>query len=85
MEAWHTTAATLDIYVGPHCFGCDTARAIAREMQTLGLPGVEIQVIDLSDPGAVRPKSVFAVPTYLLNTRGLAFNPEPVTGLTATK
>lgn len=78
MEAWHTTATTLDIHVGSHCFGRDTAHAIAREMRTLGLPGVEIRVIDLSDPAAVRPTSVVAVPTYLFNGRVISLgNPEP--------
>ena len=69
--------ATLDIYVGPNCFGCDTAHAIAKEMQSIELPGVRIRVIDLGNPANVRPASVFAVPTYLLNGRVLSLgNPE---------
>ncbi len=69
--------ALLDIYVGPNCFGCDAAHAIAHEIQVLALPGVHIRVIDLGDPANVRPASVFAVPTYLLNNRVLSLgNPE---------
>ncbi len=71
------TPATLDIYVGPNCFGCDTAHTIAKEMQSIELPGVRIRVIDLGNPANVRPASVFAVPTYLLNGRVLSLgNPE---------
>ncbi len=77
MEARHNNTMVLDIYVGPHCFGCDTAHVIARKMGTLELPGVEIRVIDLSDPATVRPASVFAVPTYLLNGKVISLgNPE---------
>lgn len=71
------TPAILDIYVGPNCFGCDMAHTIADEVQALDLPDVHIHVIDLGDPANVRPASVFAVPTYLLNGRVLSLgNPE---------
>ncbi len=71
------TPAILDIYVGPNCFGCDTAHAIAKEIQSIQLPGVRVRVIDLGNPASVRPASVFAVPTYLLNGRVLSLgNPE---------
>ncbi len=71
------TPAILDIYVGPNCFGCDTAHTIAKEIQSIQLPGVRIRVIDLGNPANVRPASVFAVPTYLLNGRVLSLgNPE---------
>lgn len=68
---------TLDIYVMPACFGYDRARQLANEVQMCGFPGVEVSLIDLSDPATVRPKSVFAVPTYLLNGHVLSLgNPE---------
>ncbi len=71
------TPVMLDIYVGPNCFGCDTAHTIAKEIQSIQLPGVRIRVIDLGNPANVRPASVFAVPTYLLNGRLLSLgNPE---------
>ena len=31
------------------------------------MAGVQVQLIDLSQPGVIKPESVFAVPTYLLN------------------
>lgn len=67
----------LDIYVTPQCLGCDRARHLAHEVRTRSLPGVEIRLIDLSDPATVRPDAVFAVPTYLLNGQVLSLgNPE---------
>ena len=77
MAIWRETPAILDIYVGPNCFGRDTAHTIAKEMQSIELPGVRIRVIDLGNPANVRPASVFAVPTYLLNGKVLSLgNPE---------
>ena len=77
MDRRRETPVMLDIYVGPNCFGCDTAHSIAQEVQDLDLPDVHIHVIDLGDPTSVRPASVFAVPTYLLNGRVLSLgNPE---------
>ncbi len=77
MSSRRETPAILDIYVGPNCFGCDTAHTIAKEIQSIQLPGVRIRVIDLGNPANVRPASVFAVPTYLLNGRLLSLgNPE---------
>ena len=68
---------TLDIYVLPGCFGYDRARQLANDVRRCRLPGVEVSLIDLSDPATVRPEPVFAVPTYLLNGRVLSLgNPE---------
>ncbi len=67
----------LDIYVTPACFGCERARQLADDLRMCHLPGVEINLIDLSNPAAIRPTSVFAVPTYLLDGRVLSLgNPE---------
>lgn len=67
----------LDIYVTPGCLGCDRARQLAQEVRARGLPSVEVNLIDLSDPVVVRPEAVFAVPTYLLNGKVLSLgNPE---------
>jgi hypothetical protein len=67
----------LDIYVASVCFGCDRARKLAHEVRMRSLPGVEVRLFDLDDPLTVRPHSVFAVPTYLLNGRVLSLgNPE---------
>ena len=70
-------AAVLEIYVGPDCLGCAMAYVIAAEMRALNLPNVRIRVIDLGDPVNLRPASVFAIPTYLLNGNVLSLgNPE---------
>ncbi|MGI8405435.1 MAG: hypothetical protein ACR2OE_11840 [Thermomicrobiales bacterium] len=67
----------LDIYVLPGCFGYDRARQLANDVLRCRLPGVEVSLIDLSNPATVRPEPVFAVPTYLLNGQVLSLgNPE---------
>ena len=71
------TGRVLDIYVAPACTGCETARRLAVALRARALPDVEIRLIDLSEPGAVRPPAVFAVPTYLLDGRVLSLgNPD---------
>ncbi len=67
----------LEIYVAPNCFGCETARDLARVVRALGRPDLEVRLLDLSEPGAVRPPAVFAVPTYVLDGRVISLgNPE---------
>ncbi len=67
----------LEIYVTPHCLGCETARHLATVVQALALPLFDVRLIDLSRPGSVRSPKVFAVPTYLLDGRVLSLgNPE---------
>lgn len=56
----------LDIYIEPDCINCDSAFRVARIVRDR-LPGVEVSVIDISQPGTRAPDNVFAVPTYLLN------------------
>ncbi len=68
----------LQIVVDGACVGCETARGLAASVRALGVPGLEVDLIDLDEPGAVRPAAVFAVPTYLLDGRVLSLgNPEP--------
>lgn len=62
----------LAIYVAPGCLGCERARALAETIRALPLPGVDVRLVDLGEPGAERPPAVFAVPTYLLNGRVLS-------------
>ena len=67
----------LDIYVAPDCFGCETARRLATTVQALGLPNLEVRLLDLSEPDVIRPPVVFAVPTYVLDGRVISLgNPE---------
>lgn len=56
----------LDIYIEPGCANCDQAYEIAERVRQ-HLPKVDVSLIDISQPGADPPDSVFAVPTYLLN------------------
>ena len=71
------TGRVLDIYVAPACTGSETARRLAVALRALALPDVEVRLIDLSEPGVVRPPAVFAVPTYLLDGRVLSLgNPD---------
>ena len=68
----------LQIVVDRSCLGCETARSLAALVRASGLPGVDVDLVDLAEPGAVRPAAVFAVPTYLLDGRVLSLgNPEP--------
>jgi hypothetical protein len=70
-------ARSLEIYVMPHCLGCETARRLAERVRARALSHLDVQLIDLSAPGTVRPRAVFAVPTYLLDGRLLSLgNPE---------
>jgi hypothetical protein len=55
----------LKIYISQHCWNCEEALLIAEQAQKL--PGIEVQVIDLDQNGAVSPPHIFAVPTYVLN------------------
>ena len=67
----------LEIYVAGNCFGCATAREMAACLRARTRPDLDVRLIDLAAPGAVRPPAVFAVPTYLLDGRVLSLgNPE---------
>ena len=67
----------LEIYVAPDCFGCETARHLAGMVRALGRSDLEVRLLDLSEPDVVRPPTVFAVPTYLLDGRVISLgNPE---------
>lgn len=67
----------LEIFVLPLCFGCETAIAMAERVRSHQLAGVDVQLIDLSDPAVVRPDSVFAVPAYSIDGRVISLgNPE---------
>jgi predicted thioredoxin/glutaredoxin len=59
---------SLQIYIARHCANCDVARDLACEIEN-ALPDVQVEVIDLEEPGAQRPDVVFATPTYVLDGR----------------
>lgn len=56
----------LDIFIEANCSNCATAVEIAGIVQQ-SVPEVEVRLIDITQPDASCPESVFAVPTYLLN------------------
>lgn len=56
----------LDIYIEQNCSGCEYAKALALEAREL-FPQLEVRIFDLARPNIRKPKSVFAVPTYLLD------------------
>lgn len=71
----------LAIYVLSECLGCAEARRLASDLGASGdcaRLGIEVRLVDLAAPGAVRPPAVFAVPTYLLDGRVLSLGtPDP--------
>ncbi len=58
--------AILEVFVSAHCWQCPEARNLAEEMEEKFLP-LDVHVIDLDQPSAIKPTVVFAVPTFLLN------------------
>ncbi len=69
--------SVLEIYVAPGCLASETACSLADTVRALGQPGLEVRLVDLGEPGAVRPPAVFAVPTYLLDGRVISLgNPD---------
>ncbi len=67
----------LEVYVTATCRGCARARELVAWLAALDLPHVEVRLVHLDQPGATRPPTVFAVPTYLLNGRVLSLgNPD---------
>ncbi|MFN8663160.1 MAG: thioredoxin family protein [Thermomicrobiales bacterium] len=72
-----TIQRILAIYVAPDCFGCETAREIAGVVRALDQPNLDVRVVDLSSPHAIRPAEVFAIPTYVLDGRVISLgNPD---------
>ncbi len=58
----------LDIYVWRHCFGCDEAFRLAREIdQSLSHLQVEVRILD--DISGHDIPEIIATPSYFLNGR----------------
>ena len=67
----------LEIYVAPGCLGCETAHGLVAIAREFAPPEFEVRLIDLSEPDAIRPPAVFAVPTYLLDGQVISLgNPD---------
>jgi hypothetical protein len=61
-----SSQVTLDVYVSAHCWQCPEARQLARETQN-EFAALVVRVINLDQPGALKPAFVFAVPTFVLD------------------
>lgn len=74
-----THMAVLRIYVAAHCLGCATAREMSAYVRR-NRPHQPVEVIDLDQPGSVRPPHVFGVPTYCLDDQVISLgNPDGAT------
>lgn len=59
----------LEVVVSRDCGNCRAARALFAHLEQLQIPGVDLILTELDEPGIVRPEPVFAVPTYMLDGR----------------
>ncbi len=66
MKTTLSSPITLDVYVSAHCWQCPEAQRLAQEAQG-EFPTIAVHVIDLDQPGAMKPAFVFAVPTFVLD------------------
>lgn len=73
----------LEIFVQPRCMGCEWARDIAALVRANAIPGLRVNVVDLSDPAAVWPPRVFATPTYILDGQIISLGNPDVASLLA--
>jgi hypothetical protein len=55
----------LQVYVSQHCESCSRSAALGNAVASY-FDDVTVEVIDLDAPSAIKPDSVFAVPTFLL-------------------
>jgi hypothetical protein len=69
--------SVLRIFVKEDCSGCDEAQQIATWVEQ-DFPHLSVELVDIGNPQAVVPESVFATPTYMLNSRIVSLgNPSP--------
>ena len=62
---------TLRIYVGKHCWSCEEAVRLAKEVQRK-FAALHVDVIDLDAEGTVNLDDVFSTPTYVFNGRTIS-------------
>jgi alkyl hydroperoxide reductase subunit AhpF len=66
----------IEIYIDQSCPGCEQAMRIANQIH-LHVPDVEVRILDLARPDIMKPVTVFAVPTYLMDGKVLSLgNPD---------
>ena len=69
-------ALALEIVIAKHCQQCRESVRVADALQR-AFPKLDVRVIDLDAPDALKPDVVFAVPSFLLNGRVVSLgNPE---------
>ena len=74
---WESAEHRLTVYIIQNCGNCAYAVGVAAAIQR-DYPQVAVQVVDLANPSAPVPDSVFATPTYLLDGRVWSLgNPSP--------
>jgi alkyl hydroperoxide reductase subunit AhpF len=67
---------TLDIYINQACPGCAYAQELAVLVRQ-EFPELEVRIFDLAHPNIQKPSTVFAVPTYLMDSKTLSLgNPD---------
>ena len=67
----------LKIFITENCTSCEEARRIATRLEQ-DYPTLAIELIDVADPHACVPETVFATPTFMLNSRIVSLgNPSP--------
>lgn len=72
----------LYVYVAAGCFGCDRAARIVAQVRAK-CPAYPVVLVDLDQPGAVKPAFVFGTPTYVLGERIVALGNPPLAVLLA--
>lgn len=69
-------ALALEIVIANHCRQCRESVRVGDALQR-EFPSLDVRVIDLDAPEAIKPEVVFAVPSFLLNGRVVSLgNPE---------
>lgn len=58
----------LRVYVSANCIICTRTRQIVAEVRTQR-PAYPVELVDLDQPGAVKPDIVFGTPTFVLGER----------------
>ena len=67
----------LKIFISDNCSGCTEAQRIAAWV-TQDFPQLRTELVNIGDPQASVPETVFATPTYMLNNRIVSLgNPAP--------
>ena len=67
-ERIRSMQSVLKIFVRDDCSGCVEAQRMAAWI-TQDLPQLKVELIDIGHPQAIVPETVFATPTYVLNSR----------------